>query len=314
MADAHAALGFTLADGSNRAEALIHFQDALKIHAALLDAQPTVFEFQHRHALALCSTRSDVRTVDGLQAEPNLAGAEWDWSASHPNHLTFLARQGDGHARLAATRIAWGWSDSAVDSARRSVNRFRRTASARPDSFIDQRGLALALTGLADMLVEGNEAVRDARGAVNAWKKVLDRLPAHPDANDGLARLLTNAPDRADRDPQRAELLARRALSVVPEFPRYRVTLSLALLRLDKPAETIATLAELVNVDPDAAIVASLAYHRLGNLEPAHSSLSKGIELADSWIADDQSLLGPSRSLLLEASALIGLDDAGITR
>ena len=315
LAEAYNALGLGLAEGTEVSEAGSHFQNVLETYEELLHAQPTVIAFQHAHALALCRHAQSLGSSFAAKKEFSRAGAEWNWSQqSHPDHLTFLSRQGDGHARLGAARLAWGWSDTAVAAYRISVRRFRHTASARPKSFIDQRGLALALTGLADALVEGEEAVRACRDALVAWKNVLDRLPAHPDANDGIARLLTIAADRADRNPERAEVFARRALSVVPDTPRYRVTLSLALLRLDKPEETIAALGELIDVDADAAIVASLAFHKSGNLESAISCLYKGIALAEFWIADDQALLGPSRSLMLEAAALIAEDDPDIAR
>lgn len=315
LADAHAALALRLARRNDLAEAATHFRAALESSSKLLNAQPTVSAFQHRHALDLYRHARALGPSFAAKDQFDHASAEWNWSEkNHPYHLTFLWRQGDGHLRLGAARTAWGWSDRAVESYRVAVDRFRRTSSARPDSFKDRWGLALALSGLADATAEGEEAVVAARQAVVAWKDLLARLPAHPDGLDGLARLLANAPVLGDRDPKSALILARRALAIVPDRPRYRVTLALALLRLDRPEAALEALGDLRETDADAAIVASLAFSRLKRAEAARASLESGIESAESWIADDQTLAGPSRALLLEAAALASADDPDLDR
>src|SRR5207247_588676 len=77
--------------------------------------------------------------------------------------------------------------------------------------------------------------------------------PAHPAANACLAELL------AERSPDRAETLARRAVAAAPRDPAARVSLGVVLGAMGRTAEAAAETARAAREFPNDARLQTLA-------------------------------------------------------
>jgi len=209
------------------------------------------------------------------------------------NHA--IARAPDNHA-FHRCRAFFLMSRDRLDDAIQAFNRVIQLLPRQPHAYQERA------------LVHARQ--KEFEKAVADLEQTLALDPSLADAHNDLARLLATAPP-AFHNPQKALVLAERAVELVPDNHDFLATLGIVQCRLGQFARAIQTLEKSISIHPqrDATIelfFMAQAYRQIGQLEKAQGSFRRAAE----W-KSNQSSVRPERIdylRTLEAETKTALD------
>jgi tetratricopeptide (TPR) repeat protein len=150
------------------------------------------------------------------------------------------------------------------------------------------------------------EAREEFRGVAEEWSRLLDQLPDHPGAHHQLAWFLATCPDRAFRNPGRAQELARKAVALAPQGAAGWNTLGAAHYRAGDYQAALAALEKAAGLRPrgdgSGFFFLAMAHWQLGQKEQAGRWYDRGVQ----ELEQDGLRAATAAGFRAEAAALLG--------
>lgn len=252
---------------------------ALAHTAALLGAEPGMAEAQAREILIVApghpqaqlmlasALRRQRRPAEALDLLEPIVRAHADWAAAHMEAGLSLAGLGHSGAAVAALKRATAIDPKLAPAWRGLSEQYGMLGH---DALAEEATAAEIRASVSDpALLRAATALCDNDLAV-AERLLRDYLKRDPKAAPAL-RMLAEVGGRLGR-LEDSEALLERAVELAPGFIEARFNYATVLHRLNKPAEALVQIDQLMARDPASAVYRNLkaaALVRIGEYEPA---------------------------------------------